>query len=264
MTVLFSDMERFTTISEELSPRVLVRFINEYLSIMSKPILRYGGIIDKYVGDAIMAIWGPSATDEKEQAIFACYAALEKLAALREFREILPRLLETHTNLPAINMRIGISTGPMVAGIVGTDIFRGFTVLGDAVNIGSQLESVNKYYGTRILTSEATRILAGDGIEAREIDFIQIVGKEKVMRIFELQGKKGELDETQTQLRARFEDGLLAYRNRDWAKARNALEACLVVCPDDGPSKTFLARIAEYAENPPPQGWSGVFCIAKH
>src|SRR5438105_3707782 len=154
MTVFFSDLVGFTAISERLTPSGLVNVMNRYLSLMSQPIRAQKGLIDKYIGDAIMAFWGPPFTDREEHARLACFAALEQLQALEELRRMLPELMGLRKGLPEIDFRIGISTGDVVVGNIGSELTRAFTVLGDTVNLGSRLEGANKQYGTKILISE--------------------------------------------------------------------------------------------------------------
>ena len=139
-----------------MTPAGLVNVLNRYMTVMSEPIRRNNGIIDKYIGDGIMAYWGPPFTDAEEQGRLACLAALDQLAGLAEFRAELPELVGVKRGLPEIDIRIGIATGDVVAGSIGSEQTRNYTVIGDAVNLASRLEGANKTYGTRALISEAT------------------------------------------------------------------------------------------------------------
>ena len=162
MTILFCDMQGFTSFSEGMTPAALVTVLNRYLTVMSEPVRRNDGIIDKYIGDAIMAFWGQPFTAAEAQARLACLAALEQIAALAAFRAELPELIGIRRGMPKINVRIGIATGEVVVGNIGSEQTRNYTVIGDTVNIASRLEGGRKTYGTRILISEATQVLAAD------------------------------------------------------------------------------------------------------
>ncbi len=158
---------------------------------MSTPIREQDGIIDKYVGDAIMAFWGPPFTTAEEQARRACLAGLDQLARVQPFRDELPELMGIRRGVPDIDMRIGIATGEVVVGTIGSDVIKSYTVMGDTVNFASRLEGVSKVYGTRFLVDETTMTQAGDAIDTREIDAILVVGKTEPHRIFEGSGARG-------------------------------------------------------------------------
>jgi class 3 adenylate cyclase len=261
MTTFFCDMKGFTTISEGLTPGGLVNVINHYLTTMSAPIRHHGGIIDKYVGDAIMAFWGPPFSIASEQARLACLAGLDQLARVQPFRDALPELMGLRRGVPEINMRIGIATGEVVVGNIGSDVIKSYTVMGDAVNFASRLERVCKTYDTRLLVDEATMLQAGDDIETREIDAILVVGKTEARRIFEILGRKGEVDAARLELRDRFAAGLAAYRARAWAEAESEFKACVALVSDDGPAQVFLKRVAHLREHPPGPEWNGVWTM---
>ncbi len=263
MTVLFCDMKGFTALSEGMTPSGMLTVLNEYLTIMSAAIREHNGIIDKYIGDAIMAFWGPPFNEAEEQARLACLAALTQLDRLTPFRQALPELIGIRRGLPDIDMRIGIATGDVVVGNIGSDVTKSYTVMGDTVNLASRLEGVNKSYGTRILISETTARMAEGTIEAREIDSIVVVGKSEPQRVFEALGRRGELDPATAQLRDRFAAGLAAYRRQAWAEARAEFEGGLVVAPGDGPSRVLLARVAHLAEQPPGPDWNGVWALTE-
>jgi len=263
MTVLFCDMKGFTSLSEGMTPSGMLTVLNEYLTIMSTAIREHNGIIDKYVGDAIMAFWGPPFNEAEEQARLACLAALTQVDRLTPFRKALPELMGIRRGLPDIDMRIGIATGDVVVGNIGSDVTKSYTVMGDTVNLASRLEGANKSYGTRILISETTARMAEGAIEAREIDSIVVVGKSEPQRVFEALGRRGELDPATAQLRDRFAAGLAAYRRQAWAEARAEFEGGLVVAPGDGPSRVLLARVAHLAEQPPGPDWNGVWALTE-
>jgi len=162
MTIFFCDMKGFTEFSEGMTPAALVTVLNRYMTVMSEPVRHNNGIIDKYIGDGIMAFWGPPFTGAEEQGLFACLAALDQLGGLAAFRAELPDLTGLKRGFPEIDLRIGIATGEVVAGSIGSEQTRNYTVIGDAVNLAARLEGANKIYDTRALISEATNQLAAD------------------------------------------------------------------------------------------------------
>ncbi|HSA89176.1 MAG TPA: adenylate/guanylate cyclase domain-containing protein [Burkholderiales bacterium] len=246
MTVFFSDLVGFTQMCESLTPDGVVRFLNHYFTVMSEPIREQKGILDKFIGDAIMAYWGPPFTGESEHAALACLAALEQKARMQRFRAGLPDVLGFRRNLPHVEVRMGITTGDVTVGNIGSERAKGFTVIGDTVNLASRLEGANKEYGTGILVSQDTWTMAQDAVEAREIDTLRVVGKTEPVRVYELLGKKGGLDAAMLSLKENFEEGLERYRARDW----DAAEAAFKRNPDDPPSKVMLARIARFRQDP--------------
>jgi adenylate cyclase len=257
MTVLFCDVKGFSGTSEGMTPQGLVKVMNRYFSTMSAPIRRHQGVIDKYIGDAIMAYWGPPFTDDAEQARLACLAALDMLALIPQLRAELPELLGVRTLPNNFDIRIGIATGEVLVGSIGSELMMSYTVMGDTVNLASRLEGANKAYGGRVLVSEATVAGAAAAVEAREIDRIVTLGQSQAQAVFEIMGKKGELTPTQIELRDRYSEGLAAYHAQHWDQSRQAFEAALKAAPDDGPSTTFLQRLSRFAANPPASGWDG-------
>jgi class 3 adenylate cyclase len=263
MTMLFCDMKGFTSISEGMTPSGMVNVVNRYLATMSEPIRRHNGIIDKYIGDAIMAFWGPPFSSSEDQARLACEAALDQLERLEAFRAELPELMGIKRGIPDIDMRIGIATGEVVVGNIGSDVSMSYTVMGDSVNLASRIEGVNKIYGTRILISAPTADNVRDTLELREIDSLLVVGKQEPQKVFEVLGRQGALRPEMSTLVESYAEGLAAYRRGDWAKAESAFGACLAIAPDDGPSHTFLTRIARLSVEPPPPDWNGVWSLTE-
>ena len=263
MTVFFCDMKDFTAFSEGMTPAALVNVLNRYMTVMSEPVRHHNGIIDKYIGDEIMAFWGPPFTGGEEHAGLACMAALDQLAGLAAFRAELPELTGLRRGVPEIDIRIGIATGDAVVGSIGSEQTRNYTVIGDTVNLASRLVGANKTYGTRVLVSEATSRLAADLVETREIDSVLVVGKTEPHRIFELLGRKGEIAGDRLALRDAFAEALGAYRRKAWEEARAGFEACLATEPADGPSKAFLTRIDQFRAAAPNPDWDGVWCLAE-
>jgi adenylate cyclase len=263
MTVFFSDLEGFTSLSERMTPTGVVKLLNRYFTLMAKPIRDHRGIIDKYIGDSIMAFWGPPFTSEADHARLGCYAALEQQQNLARFEELLPEILGMRKGLPAIRMRMALASGDVTVGSIGSEDARSYTVIGDTVNLASRLESANKLYRTQIILSEDTRALAGDAIETRELDAIRVVGKADPVRIYELLARAGELARSMAELREPFERSLAAYRKGQWQAARKGFEQCLAIEPQDGPSRLFLERIDQLAAAPARGDWDGVWTLAE-
>jgi class 3 adenylate cyclase len=263
MTILFCDMKGFTTFSEGMTPAALVTVLNRYMTVMSEPVRRHSGIVDKYIGDAIMAFWGPPFTGADEQARLTCLAALDQLAGFAEFRSELPDLIGLKRGFPEIDIRIGIATGDVVVGSIGSEQTRNYTVIGDTVNLASRLEGANKTYGTRVLISEPTDHLAADTVETREIDSVLVVGKTEPQRIFELLGRKGEVAPERLALRDAYVEALEAYRREAWEKAHAGFQDCLTIVPCDPPSMVFLGRIAQFRATAPCSSWNGVWSLAE-
>jgi class 3 adenylate cyclase len=263
MTVLFCDVKGFTSTSEGMTPQGLVKVMNRYFSTMSAPIRQHQGIIDKYIGDAIMAYWGPPFAEDAEQARLASLAALQMLQLVPQLQAELPELLGVRALPNTFDIRIGIATGEVLVGSIGSELMMSYTVMGDTVNLASRLEGANKEYGGRILVSEATVARASSAIEAREIDRVVTLGQSHAQAVFEIMGRKGELTATQLELRARFAEGLAAYRARRWEDSRRAFEAALVAVTGDGPSMTFIKRIEKLAAAPPDEGWDGAWHLER-
>jgi len=259
MTVFFSDLEGFTRLCEGLTPDAAVRFLNRYFSLMSDVIRVQQGIVDKYIGDSVMAFWGPPFTDPADHARLCCTAALEQMARLETFHAGLPELFGVRQGLPEVNVRMGIASGEVTVGNIGSETSRGYTVIGDTVNLASRLEQANKFYGTRILVSENTRNMAGDTLAFREIDSLRVAGKLEPIRVFELLGVAGELSDAVRMLVQTYETGLARYRIRDWDGAEAAFRECIEIAPTDSPSRAMLERIATFRQAPPAADWDGVW-----
>jgi len=259
MTVFFSDIEGFTAISEKFSAEGVVKLLNQYFTMMSDSIRQSNGIIDKYIGDAIMAFWGPPFTQADEHPTLACLAALEQLKLLKQFDQLLPDLLGLRLDLPKLNMRIGISTGNVIVGSIGSTVAKSYTVIGDNVNLASRLESANKNYGTHILICGETWERVKETIECREIDFIRVSGKTQPIRVFEVMGEKGKLEASEMQLKLHFEAGLSAYRALRWEEAKQEFGRCIELNNQDKPAATFLSRIEQFKTKPPAKDWDGIW-----
>jgi adenylate cyclase len=257
MTVLFSDIRGFTTISEGLDPEVLVHILNQYLTAMTDIVFKYNGLLDKYIGDAIMAVWG-APLSQPDHARLACVTALEMMAELAELRE---RWKREGGNVPYLDIGIGLNTGPMVVGNMGSESRFDYTVMGDAVNLGSRLEGANKQYGTNIILGEMTYEQIKNLFYCRELDSVAVKGKAKPAKIYELLGRDGQVPHQSLQMARAFNRGLSAYKKRQWDKARRIFSAILAEYPDDTPSRLYIERVAELEINPPPDDWNGVFVM---
>jgi adenylate cyclase len=257
MTVMFCDMKGFTALSEGFTPQGLVKIMNRYLSTMSGPIHAYRGVIDKYIGDGIMAYWGPPFVEEAEQAKCACSAAIDMIGCLANLRKELPELLGVRVIPAECDLRIGIATGETLVGSIGSQYMMSFTVMGDTVNLASRLETANKAYGSRCLISEATANMCAADFELREIDRVVVVGQSQPQTVYEVMGRKDTLTPQQTLACAHYAAGLAAYRARRWDEARAAFAAAIEATPDDGPSIALLARVADLRRDPPAENWDG-------
>lgn len=263
MTVLFCDMKGFTPASEGMTPPTLVKVINQYLTTVSQPVRSHNGIVDKYIGDALMAYWGPPFTSAEDQARLACEAALDQIAGMEEFRRGLVELIGVKRGLPDVDVRVGIATGDVIVGNIGSDVAMSYTLIGDTVNLASRLEGASKLYGTRALLNAHTAEKVGEAMVLREIDSMLVVGKTEPERVFELVGRAGQVSEAAMDGIARFAEGLAAYRRQAWDEACTAFEACLAKIPDDKPSRVFLHRIETFRAHPPGAGWNGAWMLSE-
>ncbi len=256
LTVFFSDIEKFTTLAEKMTPEELVQILNEYFEEMTEIILRNNGTLDKYQGDSIMAFFG-APIPQSDHALNACRAALQMQTHLDELNQ---RWLKD--GRPELQTRIGINTGNMVVGNIGGSDRFDYTVMGDSVNLGSRLEGVNKQYNTRIIISEHTFKPLASQIITRELDLIRVVGKDKPLKIYELLGFRDEkINSEILKLIEAFTEGLFFYRNREWLKAIEKFEKGLILNPNDYPSKLYIERSGFFIENPPNDAWDGIFEI---
>ena len=263
LTVMFSDIRGFTGISEKLSPTALVHLLNEYLSPMTEIVLRRRGTLDKYIGDAVMAFFGaPVHTDQ--HAAHGCDAALEMIETLTRMRE---KWRIEDPSLPQIEIGIGVNTGRMVVGNMGSAQRFNYTVMGDDVNLASRLEGLNKEYGTHILITGSTLQAARKGLAdpaaytVRELDFVQVKGKEEPVRLFELR-RRGPPLVAEVPLLEGYAEGLRLYRAQKFAEARLQFESLLLRFPGDGPCTLFVRRCDEMASALPGRNWNGVYRMA--
>ncbi|WP_298256820.1 adenylate/guanylate cyclase domain-containing protein [Bradyrhizobium sp.] len=261
MTVMFCDMKGFTALSEGVTPQGLVKIMNRYLSTMSEPIHTHRGVIDKYIGDGIMAYWGPPFVEDAEQAKCACSAAIDMIGHLSSLRKELPELLGVRAIAANCDLRIGIATGETLVGSIGSEYMMSFTVMGDTVNFAARLETANKAYGSRCLISEATAKICAADFALREIDRVVVTGQSRQQTIYEIMGRKDDLSPQQKLVCAHYAAGLTAYRAQRWDEAEAAFAAALEAVPEDGPSIALLARVAKLKQNPPAAKWDGSWHI---
>jgi len=253
VTVMFSDIAGFTGISEKLAPEDLTRLLNEYLSVMTDIIMEHAGYVDKYEGDAIMAEWGvPYPNPDHARA--ACIAVIEQQEALHRLR---PQL-EARYGVQ-LDMRIGLNSGPVAAGNMGSGRRFQYTVMGDTVNQAARFEPANKEYGTRIMAGETTRRSAGDAADFRLLDRLLVVGKTTPVEVYEVLGRAGKTPPDKLDAARWYEEALRAHWERDWDRALELLEKALAACPGDAPSQMLVLRIRNYKEAPPPEDWQGEF-----
>ncbi len=263
MTVMFTDIEGYDEISKIVLPDKFVQLTNNYLNVISKPVSKHKGVIDKFIDTTVMAFWGPPFTDESTHALLACQAAIEQIAEREKICKLVQRDTKINTELHGFSLRVGISTGPLVVGNMGSEQTKSYTVIGDTVNIASRLNGVCLQYGTQIMISEDTNNLVDSQFETREIDLLQLVGKEEPVRVYELVGQKDEIDKSIIKLKHSFENGLREYRNQIWDKAIIHFESCLEMKPDDRPSAVYIKRIQGFRKCLPDKDWSGVWHLTK-
>ena len=258
-TVFFSDIKGFSGLGELLTATTLVKLLNTYFSEMTTLIHARNGIIDKLVGDGLMAFWTAPFSRGESHATDACLAALEQQHAVGKLREHLSDVLGLRRDLPEFSVRMGLATGDLVVGTIGAPDARAFTVIGDTVNLASRLEGANKAYETRILVDEGTFQLAQNDVEGREIDFLTVSGKVEPVRVYEIMAPAGCLSAAENELRDLFAEGLAAYRGRDWDRSEQRLAQCLAAVPTDGPAAVFRRRIEFLRDKAVPADWDGVW-----
>ena len=254
LTVLFSDLEGFTTYSERYSPTEMTTMLSEYYTCITEQVFVYRGTLKEYIGDELMAFFG-APMEAADHAQRACHAAL----AMRQRRLALAADW-ARKGWPRLRARTGINSGPMLVGNLGSKYRFSYGVLGDSVNLGSRLEGLNKVYGTDILIGEQTARLLGDMFVVREVDLVRVKGREQAIQIYELIATAAAgIAPEQTQALRLYAEGLAAYRSAMWGEATVAFQEALRVRPEDGPAQAMLERSLAFQKVPPPEPWDAVF-----
>jgi adenylate cyclase len=252
LTVMFVDVRGFTTISEGLSPKELREYINLYLTAMSEDIRSsHQGTLDKYIGDAVMAFWGAPVAFADHASRAVATSLLMQASAARLNADFIRR------GWPELKIGIGLNSGLMHVGDMGSAIRRAYTVMGDAVNLGSRLEGITKVYGVGICVGEATR-LAAPAYVYRELDLVRVKGKNAPVAIFEPLGRAAEIDQATLDELAAWDAALALVRTQRWDEAEQRIYALQHAHPERGLYALYLARLSHYRLHPPGEGWDGV------
>lgn len=252
VTVLFSDLRGFTTLSESLTPQETSHLLNTYFDAMIPIVFEHQGTLDKLMGDAIMAFFGaPGELNNHPQK-----AAETALAMIRKLEEL--KAERSGKGIERLEVGLGLNTGQVTVGNLGSQSYMDYTVIGDMVNLGSRLEGLNKIYRTSILISEFTAERLDSRFVLRELDRVRVKGKGDAVTIFELYGFKDDLDQERIKLLRIFESGIRQYRNREWDQAEETFYGALRLFPQDGPSQLYLERIKDLLKDPPPPEWEPI------
>jgi adenylate cyclase len=252
ITIFFSDIRGFTTISERLEPEELVHLLNEYLTEMTSIIIKDQGLVDKYMGDAIMALWG-APLDLPDHAKIACSSSLEMVEKLKELKK-----KWKEEGIPSFDIGIGLNSGNAIVGNMGSSTRFDYTAMGDNVNLASRMEGLNKLYGTNIIITQKTYNIVKDDFEIRKLDAVKVKGKKKPILIYELLSEKGKLSEKQTKFTKLYEEGLELYFNKKWNPAIKSFNSALKIKSDKACNELIL-RCQNFNKNPPPKDWDGVW-----
>ncbi|GMU58649.1 MAG: hypothetical protein AMXMBFR34_04120 [Myxococcaceae bacterium] len=259
VTAFFSDIKGFSTFSEALKtdPKRLMKLLNRYLSTVTPALTAEGACIDKYIGDAVVALFGAPVTYD-DHALRACRGALNVQQALTTLRAELAK-----EGLPDVYTRVGLNTDTMLVGNIGSDQLLDYTAIGDGMNLAARLEATNKHYDTLILMGENTYLEVKGQVVAREVDAVRVAGKHQVTRIYELLGLKGEVDARTLKVVQHYERALAMYRDRRFEPAAVELKLALTEAPGDGPSRVLLKRCEHHQTSPPPPDWDGATSLEK-
>lgn len=245
VTAFFADIAGFTTIAEKHSPEDTAVILHRVLNSLTEVIIQNGGVVDKYIGDCIMAFWGAPVETDHDQ-VNACNTALQCIESLKELNNAFPK-----KGSPEIALRIGIHTGDAIAGNIGSDRLFNYTVIGDTVNLASRLESVNKVFKTKIIVSEDTINGTGNEFFARELGLIEVKGKTIPVKIFEIIGEEGRIPSEKREVVMPFNQGLTLYKEKKWHEALGVFDNILKQNIEDGPSEFYKKKCEYYIANPP-------------
>ena len=255
LTVLFSDVRGFTTLSEGLTPEELTGLMNKYLTAMTNIVLQEDGVLDKYIGDALMAFWG-APLPQPRHAERACHTAIKMIKKLNELNDA-----NAWPEGRKISIGIGINTGEMVVGNMGAEKRFDYTVLGDAVNLGSRVESINKQYGTQIIITEFTKNKISNEFALRFLDKVAVKGKVEPVKIYELVGYRNELQKMQKEVIELYEEAFDFYQKKKWDNALEILKKLTKLIPDDLATQNIIERCEYYKKEPPQKGWDGTWVM---
>ncbi len=254
LTILFTDIVSFTTLCEGIEPEVVQKVLQEYFNEMTRIGFGHQGTLDKFIGDGMLWFFGDPLPQE-DHALRAVHTALDMQAAMHPLREKWKQ-----EGRPELAMRLGINTGVVLVGNMGSDARMEYTVMGDAVNLASRVEGANKPFHTEVMMTERTFEMTKDIVEWRELDLLRVKGKKQGVRVYEVMAaRKGELSELKQQVREAYNEGLYAYQQRDWAAASAAFARALAIDKTDGPSLLYRGRAEEFRTHPPPADWDGVY-----
>ena len=257
MTISFTDMRDFTGWTERLEAEELIDLLNLFLTGMAQAIAEAGGLTDKFIGDAVMACWGAPFTDPETEAADACSAALGQVAILPDLRRTLAE--RRFPGAGRLDAAIGVATGEVIAGDVGSPSNRNFTTIGHAANLAARLQELAKTFGQPILVSEATRLAAGERFVFRELDRIVPRGATRPESVYALLGRRGDVGESAARVAALQAEGLAAMRDGRWQQAIQLFGDCLDIDPADRSARLMRHRATELQATPPGPGWDGVF-----
>ncbi len=253
ITVMFADVAGFTSFSENRRPEEVADVINDLLTDLTECVFGHDGVLDKYIGDALVAEFGIVPGEPDRHARRACEAALDMRTRMEQRRR------ESDAPGRTMSVRIGLNTGTAATGNMGSEMLFDYTAIGDTVNLASRLEGANRIYGTTVLVTETTLERAGDAVEARRIDRLSVKGRDRPVIVYELLGRSGEVEPEALRRRDQFEEGLERYWQRQWDEALGTFEDLLEVTPEDPPVRLFRDRCRAYRDDPPPTDWEGVF-----
>ena len=257
MTVSVVNLTGFDWLAEHTAPEKLVDFLNDYLTAMTEPISGHSGIIDNFVGDRVIGFWGPPFCGEGAHAGHACQAAIEQVARFNALKTKYADLIGDH----GLDIRVGIATGEVVVGSIGTDKSRAYTVVGDCVNYANRLEKANRVYGTRILASHETANMATGDIEMRDLDHVVLLGTEKVVYLYEVLAAGGQLSDERQEWRKKYEAAMAHYRDGRFDEARPLYESVIEFDDSDFAAQLMMNRMERLERREQDREWNGTWVV---